>query len=157
MYIQQAFIHCWTLKVFLFFHYFMDPPKRNTNQKAAETRLSSSATPTVNVVSFNILFSHNENQNGHTRGLRGFFRVPNSLAEGAVAGQSTLWRLTQSSLVIVLLFCCGWRTAGAALWSGRLLLLPSSSRDPQGDGQLGVLRGSTGSEMWHQTLDFKDC
>lgn len=131
----------------------MDPPKRNTNQKAAETQLSSSATPTVNVVSLDILFSHNENQTathvgseGSSRFLTCWLRVRWA---GGRGGQLTLWRLTQSSLVIVLLLRGGWRTTGAALWSSGLLLLPSSSWDPQGDGQLGVLRGSTVSEMWH--------
>lgn len=50
------------------------------------------------------------------------------------------WRLTQPARVLVVVLGSSRRPAGATLWSGgRLLLLPSASRYPQGDGQLGVL------------------
>lgn len=144
MCIQQAFKHYWTPKGF---QYFMSTPKRNTNQKAAESLFSSSATPTVNVGSLNIYFCTTTITQPHI-----WAQWDLLVSKHVECGLSLLAQLglTQPSLIVVFLFCSSWCTTGAALWGSSLLLLSPSSWDPQGDGQLGVLQGPKGSKMWHQ-------
>lgn len=133
-------------------------PKRKTNQKAAESLFSSSATPTVNVESLNIYFCTMTTEQPHIWAQRdllffGCFFFLNTLSVALVL--QTQLGLTQPSLIIVFLFCRTCCATGATLWSSSLLLLSPSSWDPQGDGQLGVLQRPKGREMSHHKGTLK--